>query len=138
MEPGASREHALVLYRSSERADTTLRAVCERASRVTVVVLARQEAEQSGCCDTRSTLWNGVCRDLASEDLSKAQVAVADPGCVEFHVLVAPARDAPGALAREAVARRADEIVIADTRGSGLGRLEMRRLRRSSPGPVRS
>ena len=126
-------EHALVLYRSSERADTRLRAVCERTSRMTVVVLARHEAEQGGCCDTRSTLWNRLCRDLASEDLSKAQLAVADPKGVEFHVLVAPDADAPAALAREAVERRADEIIIA---GSGLGRLELRRLRRSSPVPV--
>lgn len=135
---GRSGEHALVLYRSSDRADSTLRAVCERTSRVTVVALARHEAERSGCCDTRSTLWNRVCRDLASEDLLKAQLAVADPGGVEFHVLVAPPRGVPAALAREAVARRADEIVVADSRGSGLGRLELRRLRRTSPVPIHS
>lgn len=138
MEQQPGQEHALVLYRSSERADASLRAISERISRVTVVVLARQEAEGRGCCDTRSALWNRVCRELASEDLSRARRAVADLEAVDFHVLVTPAGDAPAALAREAVARRADEIVIAGSRGSGLGRLELRRLRRSSPVPVRS
>jgi hypothetical protein len=136
MERGSGDEHALVLYRSSDRADTTLRGLCRRASRVTVVVLARQESERSGCCDTRSTLWNGICRDLAEEDLSRAQCAVDDAESIEFGLLVAPTRDAVGALAREALARSADEIVIADPRRSGLGRLELCRLRRSSPVPV--
>jgi hypothetical protein len=98
--------------------------------------LARQESERSGCCDSRSTLWNGICRDLAQGDLSKAQGAVADAESVEFEVLVAPAHDAVAAVAREALARGADEIVVADPRRSGLGRLELRRLRRSSPVPV--
>ena len=128
----------LVLYRSSERADAMLRAICERISRVTVVALARQEPEERGCCDTRSPLWNRMCRELASEDLSSARRAVADPEAVDFLMLLTPARDAPGALAREAVTREADEIVIADPRGSGLGRLELWRLRRSSSVPVRS
>lgn len=138
MEQEADRDHALVLYRSSDRADMTLRALCERISRVTVVVLARHEEGRRGCCDTRSTLWNRMCRELASEDLASARRAVADPEAVDFHVLVTSARDAPGALAREAIARHADEIVIADSRGSGLARLELRRLRRRSPVPVRS
>jgi hypothetical protein len=47
-------------------------------------------------------------------------------------VLVAPVRDVVGRLTREALARGADEIVVADPRGSGLGRLERRRLRRVS------
>ena len=134
-EPSES-EHVLVLYRSSDRADAALRSLCERASRVTVLVLARQEPEQSGCCDTRSTLWNGICRDLAQEQLSRAMAAVDDRATVGFHLLVAPDRDAVRALAREALAREADEIVLADPRGSGLGRLERRRLRRSSAVPV--
>jgi hypothetical protein len=37
---------------------------------------------------------------------------------------------------REALAREADGIVLADARGSGLGRLERRRLRRNSAVPV--
>ena len=61
--------HTLVLYRPSARADVTLRSLCQRAregaTRVTVVVLARQEAQQKGCCDTRSVLWNDLSRQLA-------------------------------------------------------------------------
>jgi hypothetical protein len=138
MEQGTRRNHALVLYQASDRADATLRAICERISRVTVVSLARDEAQRSGCCDTRSLLWNRVCRELASEDLSSARRVVTDPEAVDFLMLLTAARDAPAALAREAVARRADEIIIADPRRSGLGRLELRRLRRSSAVPVRS
>ena len=115
-----------------------LRSVCQRArdgaSRVTVVVLARQEFPRSGCCDTRSVLWNEVCRDLANEDLSRASGAVGDQTGVEFDVLAAPARKVVDAIEREALARGADEIVLA--RGSGLGGLERRRLRRRSAIPI--
>jgi hypothetical protein len=130
-------KHVLALYRSSDRADAALRSLCERASRVTVLVLARQEPERSGCCDTRSVLWNGVCRDLAQEQLGRAMAAVDDRATFGFHMLVAPDSDAVRALAREALAREADEIVLADRRGSGLGPLERRRLRRISGVPVR-
>ena len=129
-------EHVLVLYRSGDRADAALRSVCEGGARVTVVALARQESARSGCCDTRSTFWNGVCRDLAREELAKAWRTVGDRPGVEFHVLIAPGREAAQALASEALARGADEIVLADPRASGLGRLELRRLRRHSAVPV--
>jgi hypothetical protein len=55
---------------------------------------------------------------------------------VEFEVLAAPDRKVVDAIAREALTRGADEIVLADPRGSGLGRLERRRLRRRSTIPV--
>ena len=132
--------HTLVLYRSSDRADAGLRSVCQRArddtSRVTVVALARQEAPRNGCCDTRSVLWNEVCRDLANEDLSRASRVVGNQEGVEFDVLAAPDRKVVDAIEREAVARGADEIVLADPRGSGLGGFERRRLRRRSAIPI--
>lgn len=132
--------HTLVLYRSGDRADTVLRSVCERAraraSRVTVVALARQEAPRNGCCDTRSVLWNEVCRDRANEDLYRASRTVGTQAGVTFEVLAAPDRKVVDAIAREAIARGADEIVLADPRGSGLGGIERRRLRRRSPVPV--
>ena len=40
------------------------------------------------------------------------------------------------AVAREALTRRADEIVLVDPQTSGLGRLDRRRLRRRSAVPV--
>jgi hypothetical protein len=132
----AGGSHTLVLYRSSDRADIALRSLCGGASRVTVVAVARQETPPKGCCDTRSVLWNEVCRDLAAEDLSKASHAVENQTGVEFAVLPAPDRKVVDAIAQEALTRGVDEIVLADPRGSGLGRLERRRLRRESPVPV--
>ena len=104
---------------------------------MTVVVLAREEKARNGCCDTRSVLWNRLCRDLATEDLSRAARAVATKAGVEFGILTAPNGKVADSIAREAVARDVDEIVLADPRSSGLGRLELRRLRRTSPVPVR-
>ena len=136
----AAGTHTLVLYRSGDRADTALRSLCQRArdgaSRVAVVALARQEDPRNGCCDTRSVLWNEVCRQLASEDLSRASRAVGNQAGVEFEVLAAPDRKVVDAIAREAVTREADEIVLADPRRSGLGGLELRRLRRRSVIPI--
>jgi hypothetical protein len=86
--------------------------------------------------NTRSVLWNGVCRELAQEDLSRALHAVGNQAGVEFEVLAAPDRKVVDAIAREAVTRGADQIVLADPRGSGLGRLELRRLRRRSAIPI--
>jgi hypothetical protein len=127
-----AQPHLLVLYRSSDRADAALRAICEQGSRVTVVALARQEPNKRGCCDTRSVLWNGLCRDMAHEELSRALVAIDDPARVAFHVLVALDGEVVDAVTSEAAARGADEIVLADPRASGLGRLERRRLLRRS------
>jgi hypothetical protein len=105
----AGGTHTLVLYRSSDRADTALRSLCQRArdgaSHVTVVALARQEEARNGCCDTRSVLWNKVCRELANEDLSRASRAVGNQASVEFEVLAAPDRQAPFQLARSAGGR---------------------------------
>jgi hypothetical protein len=131
------RAHALVLYRASAIADAALEFLSEREARMTVVVLAREETQRNGCCDTRSVLWNRICRDLAREDLSRAADALGDHERVEFRVLGAPASDPAGAIASEAARRGADEIILADPRGSGLGRIERRRLRRRSAVPVR-
>lgn len=131
------REHALVLYRASATADAALKSLSEREACMTVVVLAREEMPRNGCCDTRSVLWNGICRDLAREDLSRAADAVGDRTRVEFQLLGAPASDPASAIASEAARRGADEIILADPRRSGLGRIERRRLRRRSAVPVR-
>jgi hypothetical protein len=101
-----------------------------------VLALAAEERPSRHCCDTRSVLWNRVCRDLARESLARAvHVAGPHPG-VEFGVLVAQVGKAVDTLAREAIKRDADEIVLLDPRASGLTRLELRRLRRTSPIPV--
>ena len=135
--PGA---HTLVLYRRSARADEALRSLCLaaslRGSVVTMLALAAEERPSSRCCDTRSVMWNQICRDLARDDLARAAQVVEDQAKVDFDVLVAPGRQAVDAVTREALARGADEIVLADPTASGLGRLERRRLRRRSPVPV--
>jgi hypothetical protein len=139
MPPGSEGLHTLVLYRASARADELLRSVClaarEPGSRVTVLALAPQE-RPSRCCDTRSVLWNEVCRELAREDLVRAAQAVDGQPGVDFGLLVAPAHRLASTLTREALARGADEIVLADPPRSRLTRLERRRLRRRSPVPV--
>jgi hypothetical protein len=136
----AGRSHALVVYKASARADDALRRLCltaeEEGSRLTVVALADEEHPARGCCDTRSTLWNRLCRDMALEDLMRAAQVAGGRAGINFDVVVAPSRSAAEKLASEALARGADRIVLADARRSGLGRLALRRLRRRSPVPV--
>lgn len=136
MTTGRGPAHSLVLYRPSAHADETLRRLClaarEQGRRVTVLALAPEERPPRGCCDTRSVLWNRICRELAGDHLASAAQLV-DHHHVDFGVLVTRIGRADEALAGEAVARGADEIVLADPRASGLGRLELRRLRRRSP-----
>jgi hypothetical protein len=129
-----------VVYRPSARADDTLRSLCavarEHGDRITVLAVAAEERESSGCCDTRSVLWNQVCRDFARDHLARAAQVVGPHAEVEFDMLAARPGRAVDTLTREASARGADEIVLADPRASGLSRFERRRLRRSSPVPV--
>jgi hypothetical protein len=131
--------HTLVVYGSSSRADSVLqelgKAAREGGRRVTVLSLAAEEPD-SGCCDTRSVLWNEICRDLAREHLARASRALKSTESVELEVLTYRGRHPADAVAREAVARGADEIVVADPAASALGRRERRRLRRRSQVPV--
>jgi hypothetical protein len=132
--------HLLILYRPSKRADDTLRrlglAARQQGGHVTVLALAPEERPPTGCCDTRSVLWNRMCRELAGEHLTRAVQLVDRHPAVDFGVLVSPVGRAGERVAEEALRRGADQIVLADARASGLGRLERRRLRRSSPVPV--
>jgi Arc/MetJ family transcription regulator len=64
--------------------------------------------------------------------MSRAARAIGNETGVEFEVLAALDRELVDAIAREAVARGADWIVLADPRASGLGGLERRRLGRRS------
>jgi len=131
--------HTLVVYRPSARADATLRTLCQAArehgGRVTVVALATEEPHSNGCCDTRSVLWNRVCRDFARDHLARAARVVGPHPDVDFRVLPAPLGRAVDTLTGEASERAADGIVLADPRACGLTRLERRRLGRSSPVP---
>jgi hypothetical protein len=130
--------HTLVVYRPGQHADGRLRRLAEAAresgGRLTVLTPLAQEPERRGCCDTRSVMWNEVCRDLAQASLAKARRAFAADDQVEVGVLPFPGRRLADAVIREAVAREADEVALA----ASLGPLERRRLRRRSPVPVRA
>jgi nucleotide-binding universal stress UspA family protein len=132
--------HTLVVYGASERADAVLRAVAEAAradgGRLTVLSLVVQEPEQKGCCDTRSVMWNGVLREMVGEDLGRARLAVEDHPAAEFDAVAFSGRGAADVVVREAIARHADAIVLADSRADRVGALQRRRLRRHSPVPV--
>jgi hypothetical protein len=104
---------------------------------VTAVRLVAQEPEGQGCCDTRSVLWNEICRDLAREDLARARHAVEGHEGVHLDVVLFSGRRPERVVVREALARDADEVILADPRATPLGRLARRRLRRTSPVPVR-
>jgi hypothetical protein len=132
--------NSLVVYRAGERADAALselaRAARETGGRLTVVALAPQEAVGRGCCDTRSVLWNSVCRERAREDLARARLAVEGSRKVELEVVEHTPRRAVEAVVGEAERRGAREIVVADPARCGLGRRERRLLLRRSPVPV--
>lgn len=132
--------HTLVVYRPSARADDTLRTLCQAArehgGRLTVVALAMEERPSKHCCDTRSVLWNSICRDFARDHLARAARVVGPHPHVDFRMLAAQVGRAVDTLAGEASERGADGIVLADPRASGLTRFERRRLRRSSAIPV--
>ena len=133
--------HTLVVYGPSARADAALRQLAEtsseRGGRVTAVKLVAQESEARGCCDTRSVMWNEISRDLAREALARARLAVEGHEGVHLDVVLFSGRRADEVVVREALARDADEVVLADPRVTPLGRIALRRLRRTSPVPVR-
>jgi len=125
--------HSLVVYRSSERAEATIRtlaaAALERNDRITIIALAAQERVSRGCCDTRSVLWNRITRELAEEQLAGARAALDDlAAAADFTVLTHDDRRVADALATEARLRQADEIVLADPGSCGLSRRDRRRL----------
>jgi hypothetical protein len=124
----------LVVYGGSPRGDESLRAAAGAARRsgetLAVVTLARQEPERKRCCDTRSVYWNGVLRELAASDLTKARLVVEDNPDVELDVLPVAVGRAAEAIAGRAAELGVERVVLADPRACGLGRRELRRLRR--------
>jgi hypothetical protein len=98
-----------------------------------VLTLLAQEAEDRGCCDTRSVLWNEITRDLAHADVARAARALDGHSDARVELLIGSGRRAADLVVSELQARDADELVLV---GSPLGLLGRRRLRRISPVPV--
>jgi hypothetical protein len=136
----SAQRHTVVIYRASERADAMLAELAQRAAdgadRLTVLVLAVEEPTSKGCCDTRSVLWNEVQRRFAQDELARARIAANGCARVEFAVVTHNGRRAASVVADEARRRGADEIVLADSRSSGLTRRQRRRLRADSVVPL--
>jgi hypothetical protein len=132
--------HTLVLYGHSARAEEHLRARARlarnRGDRVTVLALAQQEPLAPAKCDTGRGMWNQTLREVAHEELARAYMAVDGDEDVELDLLLCTGLHPADALTAEALARGADEIVLADSSHSGLRRRERRRLRHRSPVPV--
>ena len=86
------------------------------------LTLALQEPESTRCCDTRSVLWNRVCRELAQDNLARASLAInAEDEAFELDTLLVSRRHPADAVTREAAIRGANEIILLDPRSSGLG-----------------
>ena len=133
--------HTLLVYGPTARGDAALRSVARRArargDSLTVVSLVRREpTDTPRTCNTQSRLWNEVCRELAARDLTRAWMTLDGDDSVRLDTIATPDWHAADALTAQALARGADEIVLADPAASGLGPLERRRLRRRSPLPV--
>jgi hypothetical protein len=127
---------SLIVYSATARGDAALREALRAGGRLTVVALAPVEPSLRRCCDTRSTYWNGVQRELASSELARARLVVEGVGDVGLEVLGYDVRRPVETILRRAAAVGAERIVLADPRMSRLGRRAVRHLRRHAAVPV--
>ncbi len=111
--------HVLVAYEPSRSGEDAVRRAAELAAesgaRLTVVTVAVSEPTDRKCCDTRSVYWNGVLRELARDELSRAVVAVGSDADAEFRVI--SGRSVPSAIAEEAERCEADVVIVGRERG---------------------
>jgi hypothetical protein len=129
--------HTLLVYGPTDRADAALRAAALRADTLTVVSLVSEEPTRTARrCNIQSDLWNEISHELAGRDLTRAWMTLDGDDSVRLEAIGSDRWHPADTLAAEALARGADEIVLADPGACGLGRLERRRLRRRSPLPV--
>jgi hypothetical protein len=68
----------LLVYAPSARGDAALRDALRSGEPVAVVALAPEERPKRACCGIQSTYWNGVQRELAEQELTRARLAVED------------------------------------------------------------
>ena len=97
--------------------------------------LVAQEPERNGCCDTRSVIWTTSCVGLRVRTWPVRECCRDHP-TVSLDVVAFSGRRAADVVIREAVARNADAIMLADARSGRIGALERRRLSRKSPVPL--
>ena len=127
---------SLIVYAATARGDAALREAVRAGGRLTVVALAPVEPSDRRCCDTRSTYWNGVQRELAASELARARLVVEGADDVSLEVLAFDVPRPVETILRRAAAVGAERIVLADPRMSGLGRRAVRRLRQRTAVPV--
>jgi hypothetical protein len=127
---------SLIVYAATARGDAALRDAVRAGGRLTVVALAPVEPSDRRCCDTRSTYWNGVQRELASSELARARLVVEGVDDVSLEVLGFDALRPVETILRRAAAVGAERIVLADPGRSRLGRRAVRRLRQRAAVPV--
>jgi hypothetical protein len=122
---------ALIVYAATAHGDAALRDALRAGGALRVVTLAPVERSSPRCCDIRSTYWNGVQRERAWSELSRARLVVEGADDVTLEVLEVDVLRPAEEILRRAGAAGADRIVLADPRASGLGRRALRRLRRT-------
>lgn len=126
----------LVVYAPSARADASLREAVRVGGPLAVVALAPQERQRRACCGIQSAYWNGVQREMAQSELTRARLVVEDAEDVTLTVLGFDVVHPERAIARHATELGAERVVLADPRASGLRRRAVRRLRERCPAPV--
>jgi nucleotide-binding universal stress UspA family protein len=132
--------HILVLCENSRRGARALQWAAGEAAqtnaRLTVVAVAVTEPENAGCCDTRSVYWNGVVRQLATQDLDRARSLVGAGAAADFKLLTE--RSVLAGMALEAQRSGADMVVLPSDRGlhPWFRSRRARRLQRRAPGSI--
>ncbi len=94
-----------------------------RGARLTVVAVARQEANQGGCAICRSTagLYNRHMQEIAREEISSAATHVGVCDTVEF--VVAKGSSFVRAIGKLAIERGAQTVVLPGQPGGRIARL---------------
>ena len=122
--PRPMSEHILAFIDYSRRGDEVVSVAQDLATstgaRLTLLAVAVIEDERRGCCDLRSGLWNRMQRELAAEQLRKAERQLA-PG-VHATFAVAEGLSVEATLVDESLSGDYDLIIVADERSSPLRR----------------
>jgi hypothetical protein len=135
-----SPRHVIALCERSRQGDEAIRKAADIAAltgaKLTIVAAAVTERVDIGCCDLRSTYWNGVVKELAADDLLRAQRVLGPIRAASVRIVAGPSLSS--ALAAEAERCGADTIVLPAQRGvvPWTRRRRARQMRRTMPPSV--